>query len=171
MCSYFFKDVEKASNYIFSKLSNPTPIKIQKSLYFIWSFYAATYGDFNSNQSEMAEMETYPKELFDAKFEAWKYGPVIEEVWVNSKQGLISEKFDENKDVFVENENLKNEIFAFIDNLISQIDGVNDFGLVDRSHMDESWSNRYKEGTVHCPMDNEEIKEEYKKYVKQQSKN
>lgn len=169
MCSYFFKDVEKASNYIFSKLSNPTPIKIQKSLYFIWSFYAATYGDFNSNQSEMAEMETYPKELFDAKFEAWKYGPVIEKVWVNSKRGLISERFDENKDILVGDKTLKKEIFAFIDDLISQIDDVNDFGLVNRSHLDKSWSNSYDEKKEHCSMSNQEIKKEYKGYVEKQS--
>lgn len=170
MCSYFFKDVKSASNYIYKNLSKPTPIKIQKSLYFVWAFYASMLGNLNSEQSEMFEVTEYPKELFQAEFEAWQYGPVIEEIWIDSKQGSISGKFDCNEDVLVKDEPIKKEIFAFINDLLHQIDGVNDFGLVNRSHMDKAWNSKYDNKKAHCKMNNEEIKKEYEDYVENQSK-
>lgn len=50
--AYFFDKVEDLVSYLEAKLTNPTPLKIQKSLYFLWAFYAATYGSIDySNEN------------------------------------------------------------------------------------------------------------------------
>lgn len=103
----------------FIKKINPavSPLKLQKSLYFMYAYYGASTG----------------KELFQANFEAWNYGSVIREVYLKNKEGLYDdiEAFDESVIDMDQQE--------YIRNLFRQIDTVSDFTLVDRNYMDSSF--------------------------------
>ncbi|WP_338126421.1 type II toxin-antitoxin system antitoxin SocA domain-containing protein [Secundilactobacillus kimchicus] len=173
---YFFKNVKGLIAYIMQNLDNPTPLKIQKSLYFLWAFYAATYGDIDYNEAtEFSIQSKYPKELFPAYFEARIYGPVISSVFTqyhrtDGFKEILNSDMARDSDVANEvSDSNKKEIWSFIDDLLSQINNVDDFGLVERSHEDNAWKHAYKESEKHCHMDNEEIKKDYVNYVRQQS--
>lgn len=171
---YVFENKENLVSYIYHKLSDPTPIKLQKAMYFLWAFYAATYGNIDYNQdSEFNSEEKYPRELFKPAFEAWRYGPVDNDVYSWDKTGRISgfknkfqAKFDDEN---VEKTSQDREIKLFMDDLLKQIDSVNDFGLVNRSHEDSSYKKVYKDGYNHIEMNPEDIKKDYVGYVKKQS--
>lgn len=49
---YVFDNLNTLAGYIKKCLSNPTPLKIQKSLYFLWAFYSATFGNISSDDSK-----------------------------------------------------------------------------------------------------------------------
>lgn len=87
---YVFPEKNKLVKYLYSKLDNPTQIKVQKTLYLLYAFYGATYGRLASNTEETEfEDQNYPKELFPAKFEAWRYGPVEADVYRDEKSGCF----------------------------------------------------------------------------------
>lgn len=162
---YVFEDKNRLVHYLYSILSNPTQIKVQKSLYLLYAFYGATYGQlFKHEDKEDFGGQTYPKELFNANFQAWRYGPVEYDVYRNEKADMYDgvEEIEMKTDT-EENINIK----RFIDSLVSQIDKMDDFSLVDRTHQDNVWLNNYKEGNLYIEMSNEDIVKEYKeRYIK-----
>ena len=82
MSDYIFQDKTDLVNHLFYKLNEASPIKIQKTLYFLFAFYGATYGKLSGEES-FGELESvnYTNFLFEPKFEAWKYGPVDDDVY------------------------------------------------------------------------------------------
>lgn len=164
---YVFDNKDDLVNYLHLKLSNPTKIKIQKTLYLLFAYYGATYGNLSEtkdNGDDEFDNQSYPELLFNAKFEAWRYGPVEVDVYNNEKQGCYEDAQDEEiLDLTPESKNIK----QFIDSIIKQTNGIDDFSLVDRTHQDKCWMDRYKEGLSHIPMDNAEIIKEYnERYIK-----
>lgn len=168
--NYVFNDIDQLLGHIVHFLDNPTPLKVQKSLYFLWAFYSATYGNINYDENSEFSLEgqtRYPSNLFDAQFEAWEYGPVINHVFSEYHKTNGFEGYsDINKSDLDSN---KKEVLGFVDDLLSQINDVNDFGLVNRSHQDEAWKKAYHQGEKHCKIDNDEIKRDYIGYVEKQS--
>lgn len=162
---YVFKDKTNLVNYLYQKLNKTSPIKVQKTLYFLFAFYGATYGSAKNNRnSEENEFidSNYPQYLFEPKFEAWMYGPVDSEVYGNAKQDCYSpEELDKSKMNKIMSEAEKENIKIFIDGIISQTTSVDDFTLVDRTHEDKAWKNVYEEGKLHLKMDPTEIINEY----------
>lgn len=163
--TYFFDNTEDLVKYIKSKLSNPTPLKIQKSLYFLWAFYAATYGRIDYSVNSEFQTTRYPKLLFKGDFEAWKYGPVLSNIYAENKYDDIAAS--EHKTPPADTPEAKN-VWSFIDDMLDQIDPVNDFGLVARSHEDSAWKKAYKPDQRHCKMDQNEIIKDYIGYVNEQ---
>ena len=170
---YVFNDKRDIVSYIYNSLTDATPLKLQKTLYFLWAFYAATYGNiiYDAN-SEFDDETKYPKELFKPAFEAWRYGPVDNEVYGWDKSNKIKDfdnkfgnKFNKKSDFNAQDKEIK----LFMDDLINQIDSINDFGLVNRSHEDSAYKDVYKDGGSHIDMIPEEIKKDYIAYVKKQS--
>lgn len=160
--NYFFDDKYQLVSYLRNHLTNATPLKIQKAMYFLWAFYAATYGNVNyNNDSEFNGIERYPEELFEAHFEALQYGPVIYDVYLKYKGD------DEciYQEVNPQHDGMNGDVWSFINDIISQIDKVYDFGLVLRSCQDSAWREVYRDGSVHTLMDNKKIKEDYINYV------
>lgn len=162
---FVFNNVLDLAGYVKQHLDNPTPIKMQKALYFLWAFYAATYGniDYDSqNPSEFnLQTEPYPKFLFASDFIAQRYGPVIKQVLLankNSQLKTLSLKDLQSKITL--DKLAKNEIILFINNLLDQINNVNDFGLVQRTHQDQAWQAAY---AGHQQMSPEMIKADYVK--------
>ena len=50
---------------------------------------------------------------------------------------------------------------------ITQINPINDFGLVARSHQDKAWQDAYHAGESHCKMNENDIIRDYQKYVRE----
>lgn len=165
---YVFDNVNTLAGYIKKCLSNPTPLKIQKSLYFLWAFYSATYGNISSDDNKNGEFglqSHYPKYLFNAVFEAWQYGPVINSVYADYKNNQIievgSDELKSSMNFEDSGQQNKVEILSFINNLLDQIDDVNDFGLIRRTQQDSAWENAFNDSELHCKMDNKQIKNDY----------
>lgn len=160
---YVFEDKDFLVRFLYFILENPTRIKIQKTLYLLYAYYGATYGQLTRSEGddEFSD-QRYPKELFAAKFEAWRYGPVEYEVYKKDVEGF----YEENPlnlqeiEIFYDSPEKKN-VKDFIKNISDQTDQIDDFSLVDLTHQDRSWSNVYVEGENHIEMSNDEIINEY----------
>jgi uncharacterized phage-associated protein len=157
-------NVHTLARYLYSIKPTISPLKLQKSLYFLFAFHGAVY----RNKEEEGVFEgsngASGKYLFDSKIEAWKYGPVIPDVYYASRDdaGYANET-----DVRAASEAISQdeELKSFIDDIFNQVDSVSDFKLVDRSHRDESWQKAYEKGQS-TEMDKEMIIAEYiEKYV------
>lgn len=142
---YIFNNKDDLVNYLLYKLDLPSQLKIQKNLYLLFAFYGATYGKLSNDESN-SELDStnYTPFLFEPNFQAWKYGPVDYDVYINFKK----EKYKELKSIEnILNEDLtlaeKNNIIKFIDNIINQIDEIDDYSLMDRTREDKVWSDSY----------------------------
>lgn len=142
---YIFNNKDDLVNYLLYKLDLPSQLKIQKTLYLLFAFYGATYGKLinKENNSEL-DSNNYTPFLFEPNFQAWKYGPVDYDVYINFKK----EKYKELKSIEnILNEDLteveKRNIITFIKNIINQTDGIDDYTLIDRTREDKVWSDSY----------------------------
>lgn len=160
---YFFSNAAELLSYLEAKLDNPTPLKIQKSLYFLWAFYAATYGSIDySHKSEFAQTDKYPLRLFPASFEAWPYGPVLNKIYAADKDNSITPSLEKKHCTT----KMEKDVWAFIDDMITQINPINDFGLVVRSHQDKAWQDAYH-ACKNRKMNEEDLIRDYQKYVRE----
>lgn len=164
---FVFENVIDLAGYAKNRLDNPTPLKIQKTLYFLWAFYSATYGNIQYSTDDQSEFDlqdgAYPTELFEPDFEAWRYGAVINEVYLAYKKHEIKELSSEDirkKISLAELE--KKEILLFINNLIAQINEVDDFGLVQKAIKDSAWKDAY---VANRKMNPESIKDDYVNFL------
>lgn len=142
---YIFNNKNDLVNYLLYKLNLASQLKIQKTLYLLFAFYGATYGKLinDENNSEL-DSTNYTSFLFEPNFQAWKYGPVDYDVYINFKK----EKYKELKSIEnILNEDLtgveKHNIITFINNIINQTDGIDDYTLMDRTREDKVWSDSY----------------------------
>jgi uncharacterized phage-associated protein len=157
-------DVHTLARYLYSLKENISPLKLQKGLYFLFAYHGAFYRNKDEEGVFEGSNGASNKYLFNAEIEAWKYGPVIREVYRAQK----GNEYTWNADLIeksVQEVSENPEIHNFINTMFSQIDAVTDFDLVNRSHEDDSWKDAYEEGKSN-PMDKEQIINEYaKKYV------
>lgn len=137
-----------------------TPLRLQKTLYFIYAFYGATLGMLSKDNREEKVFEgssDYPKYLFGERFEAWQYGPVLRCVYMANKHNpdLMLEADD-----WLPTDEKDKAIVDLIEQVIKQTDELGDFTLVERSHEDSEWKDAYEDGQRE--MDPDKIIEEYK---------
>lgn len=166
MAKNVFTDKYDLVSYLFSRLNNPTNLKIQKAMYLLWAFYVGTYG---SLEKDADNSDCYPDYLFEPAFEAWRYGPVDSEVYASIKSekdfdidGSVDKFLKKSVTKDIKNDKQKfNNIVSFLNNLVNQIDKMDDFALVARTHEDSSWTNVYHEGVLHTKMSAAAIKNEY----------
>ncbi|QFR64094.1 hypothetical protein LH991_08965 [Schleiferilactobacillus harbinensis] len=160
---YAFPDKSVLVNHVYSRLDNPTLVKVQKSLYLLWAYYSATYGTLYPCGDVDIE---YPKALFKPDFRAWRYGPVDETVYAEQKSESFSK---ETAKEYIPSKPWDTEVISFVNDLLKDTNKVNDFGLVARTHQDKSWSSVYKEGERYIAIDPKEIKSEYINKIKEAS--
>lgn len=137
-----------------------TPVRLQKTLYFCFAYWGGfvrkgkKYQDENRIEVDVNNLDEI---LFDDIIEAWVYGPVVPDVY---REKNIDEYYD--KDIFEGNE-LAKEI---IDGVIEDTLEIRDFKLVDISHKDKCWINKfiYEECYHNNEMDKESIIAEYAIY-------
>lgn len=141
---YVFPHVDELVNYLFQEYGKLTPLKLQKSLYFLYAYYGALFNEVE-DEGTLEEDFKMPKELFPATFEAWTYGPVIKDVYKKYKNDEYSGEYCK-QDLIKEIENETPKASQFVNDMFSQINTLSDFTLVDRSHEDRSWKNAYSQG-------------------------
>ena len=130
----------EVASYVYNKYRTSysreiSPIKLQKSLYFLFAYWGGYIrrAQMNSDFVEDDVSEFFEEELFDDEIQAWAYGPVIPNVYFNS---------DYKKEFY--NRIEENEyIREFIDDILDEIFDISDFKLVDISHMDMAWRRNY----------------------------
>lgn len=118
-------------------------IKLQKALYFLFAYWGGMVEKSRRNQESVEEnFANYNNHLFKEDFQAWTYGPVIPAVY-HDFDIYYATKY--NKESF--EEQLYNEcdghLKPFIDDLLEEIFCISDFRLVDISHEDQAWRQRY----------------------------
>ncbi|MDD5020608.1 MAG: DUF4065 domain-containing protein [Endomicrobiaceae bacterium] len=140
---YIFLDVRILAAYIKRKFLNEkkneiSPLKLQKSLYFLFAFWAGFITK-NRNLDHSAEQEVNYNDLspvlFNSSIEAWYYGPVIPDVY--RCPDIMSY---ENQNFI---DNLDYRVREFIDDLLKQLFNTSDFTLVNISHADSIWKKYY----------------------------
>lgn len=139
MTNYVFQNKADLVNHLLAKLEKPSSLKIQKTLYLLFAFYGATYGQLKATSSEL-EMINYPAYLFEPNFEAWQYGPVD----LDAHKAIHEEAYDpfglEDAafDKALEPSEIRN-IRLFIDSIIEQTNDTDDFTLIGRVCEDDAW--------------------------------
>lgn len=149
-----FNNKNDVVSFIKSNLDNPTPMKISKSFYLIWAYYSATYG----------KLDEYPDLLCDASFLALKYGPTDEDVLKNIKSIDKLLTVDELDMSYTTDVSHSKNVSLFMKNLLSQIDKIDEFAIMARTHEDSSWSDVYTENEQRI-IDNSAIIEEYSRKI------
>lgn len=153
MTGYVFQNKTDLVNHLFAKLEQPSSIKIQKTLYLLFAYYGATYGQLKADPSSELETVNYPTYLFEPHFEAWQYGPVDLDVqaainrqayepFVSDILGIVYEGLELEDKAFaeaLEPSEVRN-IRLFIDNIIEQTDNTDDFTLIGRVCEDDTWT-------------------------------
>ena len=138
--SYVFQNKTDLVNHLLAKLEKPSPIKIQKTLYLLFAFYGATYGQLKANSSEL-NVINYPAYLFEPNFEAWYYGPVDIDVHENLHKQTYEaiELKDKAFAETLEPSEIRN-VRLFIGNIIEQTNDTDDFTLIGRVCEDNAWT-------------------------------
>lgn len=141
MTSYVFQNKTDLVNHLFAKLEQPSSIKIQKTLYLLFAFYGATYGQLTADPSSELETANYPTYLFEPNFEAWQYGPVDLDVHraVYQKAYESLELEDKTFAETLEPSEVRN-VRLFIDDIIRQTNDTDDFTLIGRVCEDDTWA-------------------------------
>lgn len=155
----YFKHVDDLVKHLFYLHGELTPIKLQKTLYFLYAIYAGMYSK-DTTQIKSEEDFQLPDELFPARFEAWTYGPVMPAVYVQQKYsgGYSAEAFE------FSNDNIGQKVKEFVEDVSNQTVSKSDFSLVDRSHEDKAWQEAVNQ--PNDTMDNEFIRREYREMMR-----
>ena len=136
-----------------------SPIKLQKSLYFLFAYWGV-YVRSNRNNKDSVEVDysSYRDYLFNEDIQAWTYGPVIPKVYKAQKEDCKELKNVE--DNYLEDKIVLKE---FIDGLLPQLFEIDDFGLVRISHEDDCWKKNYNPQDIkhNRVIDKEDIINEY----------
>ncbi|MGX7393968.1 Panacea domain-containing protein [Carnobacterium mobile] len=169
--NYFFKSVDDLVTHL--KTLNPDigPLRLQKTLYFLYAFYGATYGSIKAGDgiSEISSNTNYPTRLFEGNFEAWQYGPVFREVYFKNKAGNYDGVADKTETDYKTTK--QQDVIKFVDGLVEDLDEMSDFALVDRTHQDEAWKNKFDQADPRksSDIDNDELVAEYVKKIAETS--
>jgi len=158
MQTVVFTDKDTLVNFLYKKLTNPTIPKIQKTLYLLYAFYGATYGNLKSKNDFIEE--DYPKHLFTANFIAGKYGPV--EIDVYKKQKLHKyNNIESDITLFSKDESDEKlvNITMFINNIVRQTNLIDDYMSADRTKQDKVWKESFCSNDK--TIDNQKIISEY----------
>jgi len=132
-----------------------SPIKLQKSLYFLFAYWGGLVRKSKEFPNAVEEsFSEYNEYLFNEEIQAWVYGPVVPLVYHETNLNIFYKE-----DLFNGKEKLK----EFVDNLLNDLFEVSDFTLVDISHRDKSWINNfdYDDDFHDKEINKEEIIQEY----------
>ncbi|MDR3306168.1 MAG: hypothetical protein LBS61_00585 [Endomicrobium sp.] len=134
-----------------------SPLKLQKSLYFLFAYWGGFIRKGKQSQSKRNSIEVdyneFSEYLYKANIEAWVYGPVLPDVYRDSdidrhyRANVLSEGF----------------VTEFVTDLLGQLFKVSDFRLVDIAHADKVWKKYFNPNTTthNNEMPLEEIIDEY----------
>lgn len=158
----YLTTVENIIGLMKEEMKNISPLRLQKTLYFLFAYYGASYGQLSkSKEYEVTKNESLnlPEYLFDAQFEAWQYGPVIRDVYMSNKYSIEYNDINFSMSNFeIEDKTMQQEITEYLREIIKSTLKISDFGLVERSHEDKEWKNNITQQEI---MNNDLIIKEY----------
>lgn len=141
LASYISTKYQQAKEYSIS------PIKLQKSLYYLYAYWAGNVANIIANQKNASDSDgvcecgfDLQTDLFNPNFEAWQYGPVDREIYTKFKSNQLYEVTD----LTISDEKTKGIIISFIDSILAQTFEISDFALVDMTHEDHAWKDTYE---------------------------
>lgn len=141
--------------YYEEKQKEISPIKLQKSLYFLFAYWGGMVRKSKLYPEAVEEnFGKFSENLFEEDIQAWVYGPVIPAVY---REKNIMQFYKE--DLFKGKEVLK----EFIDDMLKDLFNTSDFTLVEVSHSDNSWKANfdYNDEFHDAVIKKEQIIEEY----------
>lgn len=102
-------------------ISDLTPLKLQKILYFAQGWWLANY----------------PNPLFSEKIRAWKYGPVVREIWELYRNNNVGNITPENAPGF--KNTLDGDTKTYLDTVWDKYGDNDAFFLVELTHQTTPW--------------------------------
>lgn len=130
-----FDNVLDLAGYIKGQTADPSLARINYSLYFLWSYYAGTFGNLGAvpedTPESLIEPLTFPEMLFEPKFFNAQFGPTdleINEAY-NSDQIPEVTAADLRKSMHLNDFGTEN-IITFIDNYLKQLEEVDEYELI-----------------------------------------
>lgn len=162
---YFFENINDLISHLKSLNPEIGALRLQKTLYFLFAFYGATYGSMQNTEG-FSEIESpYPKFLFKDPIEAWAYGPVIRDVYFDNKKGDYDSLPDSVAEHFTRRD--EKDVIEFLDGIVSDLEDMSDFALVDRTHQDNAWKSKFDPSDPHASkeINQEELIKEYKELL------
>ena len=161
-----FDNVLDLAAYLNEKMVNPTLVKLNKALYFLWGFYAGSFGNLTAAPDKTAnDLLSFPAMLFEPQFIKRKSGPVLEQVnETYAKKSLPKMKARALQKQMHLSKLGKKNVQGFLDNLIKQIKQVDEYSLMLHAKKDPA----VKQAALDQLIDPSEIKAEYVKQVEKQ---
>lgn len=161
-----FDNVLDLTAYLNETMANPTLVTLNKALYFLWGFYAGSFGNLTDSLDTTADDLLYfPAMLFEPKFIKRDSGPVLEQVnEAYAKKILPKMKARALQKQMHLNTLGKKNVQGFLDNLIKQIKQVDEYSLMLHAKKDPA----VKQAALNQLIDPSEIKAEYVKQVERQ---
>lgn len=158
-----FANVLDLAAYLNERMANPTLVTLNKALYFLWGFYAGSFGNLDDTTAD--GWFSFPAMLFEPKFIKREYGPVLEQVNQAYKKKILPKmKAKALQKQMNLNELSQNNVQGFLDNLIMQINQVDEYSLILHAKNDPA----VKRTALGQLIDPSEIKAEYIKQVEKQ---
>lgn len=163
-------DKDDLTNYVINQYRQMTsidisPLKLQKSLYLLFAMWGGNAVIINEGiekgQGTIELTDKIPTYLFDANFEAWKYGPVDVDVYEKYKENKYKGDISSLTNSTTVSQGILNILISFIDSILKQVFNINNFSLVSITQEDKVWKSAY-ENSKDIRMDNEDIIKEYK---------
>lgn len=122
--------IDNITKYLIYKLSEVTPLALQKLLYYSQGFYSAFFNEF----------------LFDDECEAWTWGPVYKDVFYRYKSyGYNPIDRDDNIEFLLFDDNFTTEEYAVLDSVVKHLGCYSGKILEDMTHTEEPWRSCIRE--------------------------
>lgn len=116
--------IDNATKYLIYKLSEVTPLALQKLLYYSQGLYSAFFNDY----------------LFDDDCEAWMTGPVYKDVYYRYKcYGYNPMDRSENMDFLYFDDNFTTEEYAVLDSVVKHFGRYSGKILEEMTQTEEPW--------------------------------
>lgn len=128
----------------------------------MWGGNAARINqDIEKSEGVIELTEKLPENLFNANFEAWKYGPVDIDVYKKHKENKYKGNILSLTGLIDAPISIQSPLLKFVDSVLKQVFEINDFSLVSITQDDKVWGNAYK-NKEDIKMNNEDIIREYR---------
>lgn len=129
-------DKDDLANYFINQYRQMTsidisPLKLQKSLYLLFAMWGGNAAiineDIDKGQGTIELTDKVPTLLFDANFEAWRYGPVDIDVYDRYKENGYQGDIQSLTDLTTVSQDFLNILMPFIYSVLEQVFDINDF--------------------------------------------
>ena len=124
-------DVAKYLIGLAQRDGNPiTNLRLQKLLYYAWGTY----------------WNIYKKHLFNDPIEAWDYGPVVRDVYIEYCESKKDELTLNSETIALTDKKISKSIKEFLQAFFGKYKDISTYALIKGSHEEAPWKETYKVG-------------------------